>query len=56
VDLFRSLDNQGALDYAVEHRDIIARYGRFPHRNAVLGRASTEEETAFLAGHKGFGQ
>jgi uncharacterized protein (DUF924 family) len=35
--------------YAVAHRDIIARFGRFPHRNAILGRASTPEEVAFLA-------
>jgi uncharacterized protein (DUF924 family) len=35
--------------YAVLHRDIIARFGRFPHRNALLARASTPEETAFLA-------
>jgi uncharacterized protein (DUF924 family) len=32
----------------VRHRDIIARFGRFPHRNAVLGRASTPEELEFL--------
>ena len=38
----------GYLDYAVRHRDIIARFGRFPHRNAVLGRASTDEEIEFL--------
>ncbi|MCA1926632.1 MAG: DUF924 domain-containing protein [Thiobacillus sp.] len=36
-------------DYAVRHRDVIARFGRFPHRNAALGRASTAEEIAFLA-------
>ena len=36
------------LDYAVRHRDIIARFGRFPHRNAILGRPSTAEEVAFL--------
>lgn len=36
------------LDYAIRHRDIIARFGRFPHRNATLGRPSTVEETAFL--------
>ena len=30
------------------HRDIVARFGRFPHRNAILGRASTEEERAFM--------
>ena len=35
--------------YAVLHRDIIARFGRFPHRNAVLGRKSTPEELQFLA-------
>lgn len=35
--------------YAREHRDIIARFGRFPHRNAVLGRESTPEEEAYLA-------
>jgi uncharacterized protein (DUF924 family) len=36
--------------YAIEHRDIIRRFGRFPHRNAVLGRANTPEEDTFLAG------
>jgi uncharacterized protein (DUF924 family) len=34
--------------YAIAHRDIIARFGRFPHRNAALGRASTPEEIEFL--------
>lgn len=38
-----------ALDYAVRHREVIVRFGRFPHRNALLGRASTAEESAFLA-------
>jgi uncharacterized protein (DUF924 family) len=37
------------VDYARRHRDIIARYGRFPHRNAVLGRDSTPDEIQFLA-------
>ncbi|MGQ0531445.1 MAG: DUF924 family protein [Caulobacteraceae bacterium] len=37
------------MKYAVLHRDIIARFGRFPHRNAILGRKSTPEEAAFLA-------
>ena len=36
------------LDYACRHRDVIARFGRFPHRNAILGRASTPEEAEFL--------
>ena len=34
--------------YALAHRDVIQRFGRFPHRNAILGRASTPEETDFL--------
>ena len=34
--------------YAIAHRDIIRRFGRFPHRNAALGRSSTPEEVAFL--------
>jgi len=38
----------GFRDYAQRHRDIVARFGRFPHRNAVLGRESTPEEIAFL--------
>ncbi len=37
-----------AYDYAVKHRDIIARFGRFPHRNGILGRPSTAEEIEFL--------
>ena len=39
----------GSANYGRHHRDIIARFGRFPHRNAVLGRESTPEELAFLA-------
>lgn len=38
----------GFLDYARRHRDIVARFGRFPHRNAVLGRTTTDAERAFL--------
>ncbi|MNG17135.1 hypothetical protein D3C84_1010990 [compost metagenome] len=37
------------LDYAERHQKVIAQFGRFPHRNAVLGRASTAEELAFLS-------
>jgi len=37
-----------AADFARRHRDVIARFGRFPHRNRALGRASTPEEAAFL--------
>lgn len=38
----------GYVDYAERHREVIRRFGRFPHRNAILGRASTPEELAFL--------
>ena len=42
------------LDYATKHRDIIRKFARFPHRNAVLGRESTAEEVEFLKGGRGF--
>jgi uncharacterized protein (DUF924 family) len=44
------------LQHAHQHRDIIQRFGRFPHRNAVLGRTSSDEEHDFLKTHSGFGQ
>ncbi len=37
-----------AYDYAVRHREVIERFGRFPHRNAILGRESTVDEIGFL--------
>jgi uncharacterized protein (DUF924 family) len=55
VALFAALPGD-SVKYAIEHRDIIARFGRFPHRNKVLGRTATVAEQAFLAEHKGFGQ
>jgi uncharacterized protein (DUF924 family) len=39
-----------AYRYALAHRDVIRRFGRFPHRNAILGRTSTPEEIEFLKG------
>jgi uncharacterized protein (DUF924 family) len=48
VALMAALGDPILLDYAVRHRDIVARFGRFPHRNAILGRDSTPEEQAFL--------
>ncbi|MEZ5853669.1 MAG: DUF924 family protein [Hyphomicrobiaceae bacterium] len=48
VALFASLGLAKYEPYAKSHRDIIARFGRFPHRNAILGRPSTPEELAFL--------
>ena len=40
--------------YAIAHRDVIALFGRFPHRNAILGRVSTEAEMEYLKTHGGF--
>jgi uncharacterized protein (DUF924 family) len=46
---------QRVLDQAIRHRELIRRFGRFPHRNAMLGRNTTPEESAFLAEHgRGF--
>lgn len=40
------------LDYAISHRDIIVQFGRFPHRNTILGRKNTAQEEAFLSKDK----
>jgi len=48
---------ESVLDFAVQHRDIIERFGRFPHRNQALARESTEEELAYLhQSHARWGQ
>jgi uncharacterized protein (DUF924 family) len=47
----RLADEPGAPDvtsYAAGHRDIVERFGRFPHRNGILGRETTSEEAEFL--------
>ncbi|CAN7320440.1 DUF924 domain-containing protein [Rhizobium rhizogenes] len=49
VALFQSLGMDEQIDYALRHRAVIAAYGRFPHRNAMLGRVSTEAEKDYLA-------
>jgi uncharacterized protein (DUF924 family) len=58
VALFKTLPvvpwRDEAIDYAVRHHDLIAQFGRFPHRNAVLGRSSTAEELTFLEENAGF--
>ena len=50
VDLARGYGDDEFTRYAEQHADIIRRFGRFPHRNATLGRATTPQEQAFLAG------
>lgn len=51
VELFGKLKNEDptGYDYALRHYNVIERFGRFPHRNAILGRDSTPEEEAYLA-------
>ena len=47
--LFSEVGLESYLDYEEKHRRVIQRFGRFPHRNAILGRASTAEEGLYLA-------
>ena len=49
VALFRALGDEEYIDYALRHRDVIAAYGRFPHRNAIVGRQSSAAELKYLA-------
>jgi uncharacterized protein (DUF924 family) len=50
VELFGKTGQTDNLKYAEDHADIIRRFGRFPHRNPILGRSTTPEEQAFLDG------
>jgi uncharacterized protein (DUF924 family) len=54
VALFAVLGDANYRDYAFAHRDVVARFGRFPHRNAALGRDTTPEEQAWLDAGGGF--
>ncbi len=49
MELFGRIGDAELMKYAVLHRDLIARFGRFPHRNKALGRESTREELDYLA-------
>lgn len=49
IALFEALGDADLVKWAIVHRDVIARFGRFPHRNAALGRTTTPEEAQFLA-------
>ena len=46
--LFKALTSENTYDYAIRHHDIIERFGRFPHRNHILNRPSSNEELEFL--------
>lgn len=54
VRMFTESGLDGFLKYAVQHRGIINRFGRFPHRNAILSRESTTDELAYLASDEAF--
>jgi uncharacterized protein (DUF924 family) len=49
IELCRESDIRRTLPYAENHAEVVRRFGRFPHRNKILGRPSTEAELAFLA-------
>jgi uncharacterized protein (DUF924 family) len=55
-ELFAALGNEKNNKYAIAHRDIVARFGRFPHRNDMLERTSTPEEIEYLKTADRFGQ
>ena len=46
--IYQSHGIQGSLDFEIKHKRIIDQFGRYPHRNKVLGRVSTDEEIEFL--------
>ncbi|MBU0539035.1 MAG: DUF924 domain-containing protein, partial [Gammaproteobacteria bacterium] len=46
--LYEALGLENNYRFAVAHQEIVARFGRYPHRNAILGRPSTDEELVFL--------
>ncbi|MFD2166473.1 DUF924 family protein [Thalassotalea euphylliae] len=48
VKLYKELGNENNLSFELQHQAIIERFGRYPHRNSILGRQSTSEEQAFL--------
>jgi uncharacterized protein (DUF924 family) len=48
VELYKSNGIQSNVEFETKHRDIIKRFGRYPHRNVILNRQSTKEEIAFL--------
>ena len=48
VQLYTSNGVKNSLDFELKHRDIIQSFGRYPHRNDILGRTSTTAELAFL--------
>lgn len=54
--LFDTIGGENNIKSALEHRDVVARFGRFPHRNEVLGRSTTAEELEYLKNANRYGQ
>ncbi len=54
VELFTALGNASNIRFAIAHRDVIARFGRFPYRNELLGRTSTMQEKQYVEKHGSF--
>ena len=54
--VFAAIDDGETSKYTLEHHDVVARFGRFPHRNEVLGRENTPEELDYLKTAERFGQ
>ena len=54
--LMTTVADEDGMKSAIEHRDVVARFGRFPHRNEVLGRTSTPEELDYLKNANRYGQ
>jgi uncharacterized protein (DUF924 family) len=54
VELYTEFNLQSTIRFAEHHRNLIARFGRFPHRNKLLGRESTEDEIKYLASKEAF--
>jgi len=54
VNLFEAAKLENNLRFAQHHRELIRRFGRFPHRNRILGRESSQEEIAYLASKEAF--
>jgi uncharacterized protein (DUF924 family) len=54
VKFFKAHNLTDNLKFAQHHRDLIIEFGRFPHRNAILGRENTSEEVEYLASKRAF--
>ena len=54
MDLFNKNGIKSSIEYEIKHKEIIEKFGRYPHRNKVLDRKSTQEELEFLKTNNGF--